>query len=136
MTVIVCTDDRGGMLFMKRRVSRDRLLIEDVCKTAEDGMLYISDYSEELFSDSDASVISVSRPLTSAGEGDFVFIENEHLTPYLEKIRTLIIYRFNRTYPFDFSLDVVPEECGFSLSESYDFKGYSHEKITKEIYVK
>ena len=136
MTAIVCIDDRGGMLFMKRRLSKDRLLIEDIAKTAADAVLYISDFSEALFSESDISTLCVPNPLDCAGEDDYVFIENVHLSEKTDKIKRLIIYKWNRKYPFDFALDIVPEECGFSLVESYDFVGHSHEKITKEIYEK
>jgi hypothetical protein len=134
MTVIICIDDRGGMLFMKRRLSKDRLLIEDVSKMAENAVLYISDFSESLFADSDISTLCVPNPLESAGEEDFAFIENLTLSESIEKIDRLVIYKWNRRYPFDFALDIVPEKQGFRLIESYDFKGYSHDNITKEIY--
>jgi len=134
MTVIVCIDERGGMLFMKRRVSKDRELTHDIIKTVGDGILYISDFSESLFAESDISVMCVSDPLGSAGEDDFVFIENCALSDWVDKIKRLIIYNWNRKYPFDFSLDIRPKEHGFSLVDSYEFKGYSHDKITKEIY--
>ncbi|MBR5139416.1 MAG: ribonuclease Z [Clostridia bacterium] len=136
MTVILCIDDRGGMLFMKRRLSRDRELTADIEKSVGDGILYISDFSESLFSDSNVSVMCVSNPLDSAGEGDFAFIENLKLENSLSKIKRIIIYKWNRKYPFDFSLDIVPTDHGFYLKESEDFKGYSHDKITKEIYEK
>ena len=136
MTVFVCIDDRGGMLFMKRRLSKDREVTADIAKTVDDGILYISDFSESLFLESDVSGMSVSNPLVSAGDGDFVFIENLALKEFMQKTERLIIYKWNRKYPYDFSLDVTPEECGFHLAESYDFKGYSHDKITKEIYTK
>ena len=136
MTVIVSIEDRGGMLFLKRRVSKDRLLTDDIAKTVGDGVLYVSDFSEELFSESNVSVLCVPNPLDVAGKDDFVFVENMEIKNYTDKIDRLIIYKWNRKYPFDFSLDIVPAECGFSLSESCNFKGYSHEKITKEIYVK
>lgn len=136
MTAIVCIEDRGGMTFMRRRLSKDKVLTEDIVKTVGDGILYISDFSEALFADSNISVMSVSNPLDSAEAGDYAFIENSGLKESLEKIKVLIIYKWNRKYPFDFSLDVEPEKCGFSLKESYDFKGSSHDKITKEIYVK
>lgn len=136
MTAIVCIEDRGGMTFMRRRLSKDKVLTEDIVKTVGDGILYISDFSETLFAKSDISVMSVSNPLDSAEAGDYAFIENIGLKENLEKIKVLIIYKWNRKYPFDFSLDVEPEKCGFSLKESYDFKGRSHDKITKEIYVK
>ncbi len=136
MTVILCIDDRGGMLFNKRRVSRDRAVIKDIEKEAEDGMLYISDFSELLFSESSISVLSVPEPLSAAGKGDYVFVENYTLGGKIDKIDKLIIYKWNRKYPFDFSLDINPPDFGFSLISTCDFKGNSHDKITKEIYIK
>lgn len=136
MTVIICTDDRGGMLFNKRRVSKDRLVIKDIEKEIDDGILYISDFSESLFLESEISALSVSEPLSVAEKEDFVFIENYTLKESISKIKKLIIYRWNRKYPFDFSLDINPLQCGFSLVSTVDFKGSSHDKITKEIYEK
>ena len=136
MTVFLCTDDRGGMLFNKRRQSRDSAVIADIAKSVKDSILYISDFSETLFSESDVSVISVPDPLSSAKDNGCVFVENLHIADYLAQIDTLVIYRWNKKYPYDFSLDVVPQECGFSLCESCDFEGTSHEKITKETYKK
>jgi hypothetical protein len=136
MTVFVCIDDRGGMLFNKRRQSRDSRVIEDVIRTADDGVLYISDFSEILFEESNASVISVPEPLESAGDGSFVFIENKHLGDYLDRIDRLIVYKWNRKYPSDFSLDVDPVAAGFKKKSTREFKGTSHDKITREDYVK
>ena len=136
MTVFLCIDDRGGMTFMKRRLSRDKIMIEDLSKEVGEGILYISDFSEALFSDSELSVMSVSNPLTSAGEDDFAFIEDIPISNAIDRIDTLIIYKWNRKYPYDFALDIDPLNCGFSLLSSCDFKGNSHDKITKEIYRK
>ncbi len=136
MTVFVCVDDRGGMLFNKRRQSRDSKVIEDVARTVGEGLLYISDFSEILFAESDASVISVPDPLDSAGEGGFVFVENVHLGSHLDKIDRLIIYKWNRKYPCDFELDVTPTAAGFKKKSTREFKGTSHDKITREDYVK
>ena len=136
MTVIICVDERGGMLFNKRRVSKDRLVIKDLEKEVGDGILYISDFSEPLFADSEISVLSVSEPLSAAAKEDFAFIENFSLKEKTNNIERLIIYNWNRKYPYDFSLDIEPLKCGFSLISTTDFKGNSHDKITKEIYVK
>ena len=136
MTVFVCIDDRGGMLFNKRRQSRDSKVIEDVARTVGEGLLYISDFSEVLFAESDASVISVPDPLDSAGDGSFVFVENLHLGEYVDKIDRLIIYKWNRKYPCDFELDLTPTEAGFKKKSTREFKGTSHDKITREDYVK
>ena len=135
MTVMLCIDERGGMLFMNRRLSRDRILMKDIEKEVGEGILYISEFSEDLFPDSSISVMCVPEPLLSAGKEDFVFIENEVLVNCIDKIDRLIIYNWNRSYPYDFELDINPRAF-FTLKESYDFKGSSHDKITKEIFVK
>ena len=134
MTVFVCVDDLGGMTFFGKRQSRDSALIKDLAKHTEDGVLYISDFSERLFEDSEASVISVPSPLESAGDDGYAFVENLPIAPHKKKINRLVIYKWNRRYPSDKKLDITPDELGMKLKESYDFVGTSHEKITKEIY--
>ena len=117
MTVFLCIDDRGGMLFNKRRQSRDSKLIADVSETVGDGILYVSDFSEMLFSESECSVISIPDPLAMAKKDGFVFIENLHIGDYVQHIDTLIIYKWNKKYPCDFALDIIPEKCGYALTE-------------------
>lgn len=136
MTVIVCLSDGGGMLFGGRRNSRDKAVIADIARLCSGDALFVGNISESLFLESDASVISVSDPLASAEEGDFAFIEDRRILPYEHKISKLVIYRWNRKYPFDFSLDATPEDMGMTLLESFDFKGNAHEKITREIWRK
>ena len=136
MTVIVCVSDGGGMLFGGRRVSKDRCVLEDIARLCDGGALFVGDISESLLSESDASVISVTDPLASADSGDFAFIEDRCILEYRDKISTLVIYRWNRKYPFDFSLDLNPRAEKMTLAESIDLKGNSHEKITREIWRK
>ena len=136
MTVFICTDDRGGMMFNKRRQSRDKQVIEDAVRTADDGVIYISAYSEPLFAESEASVIAVTNPLDSAGDDGYAFIEDLHLGKYADKITRLVVYRWNRLYPSDFSLDVKPSEIGLKLKNKRDFTGTSHDKITREEYAR
>ena len=130
MNVAVCIDDNCGMLFNSRRQSRDRALIEDFLKTAEKGRVFIKSFSEKLFADKNVSVND--NCLSDAEENDFCFIEDESIIPFSDKINTLIVYKWNRVYPADFSFE-MPD--GFTLAEASDFEGSSHEKITKEIYV-
>ena len=136
MTVIVCTSDGGGMLFGGRRVSRDKCVLDDIARLCDGGALFVGDISESLFSESDASVISVTDPLSSAGVGDFVFIEDRSISEHADDVSTLVIYKWNRKYPYDFSLDIDPRAAKMTLSESLDLKGNSHEKITREIWRK
>ena len=134
MTAIVCVSDGGGMLFCKRRLSKDKNVTNDIVRMSGGGVLFVSEYSEPLFSESDASIIAVSNPLSSAADGDFAFVEDVSLAEYKDKITELVIYRWNRKYPFDKSIDINPEREGMALCEISEFAGKSHEKITREIW--
>lgn len=131
MKIIVCIDECRGMLFGGRRQSRDRVLIADMVRHTGEWLL-ISPFSKILF---EGYVVRVSEsPLDTAGDGDYVFIENEDALPYLDKIDEIIIYNWNRTYPRDFLFKIEPKSCGFTLAETSELVGSSHEKITKEVY--
>ena len=134
MTLIVCVSEGGGMIYNNRRLSRDRVLLENLAEIVADGTLFISDFSAPLFANSVISTIAVSDPLFSAGEIDFAFIEDRAVSEYKDKIHKLVIYRWNREYPFDMAFDFDPEKEGMSLDESVDFAGYSHERITREVW--
>ena len=136
MRVSLCVDELGGMMFNRRRVSRDREVIADVCRDAENGKLYSSEYSAPLFEDAQIQPTVSSDFLDIAKKDDLCFVESEALAPYLSKITVLTVYKWNRRYPSDVKLDIAPERSGFKLLSVSEFAGYSHEKITKEVYVK
>lgn len=131
MNVIICLDDNQGMLFNKRRQSRDVKVIEDIATLTD--KLWIHSFSEKLFEGILDTNIDVAF-LHKALENEYCFVENEKLLPYLDAIEKIIIYKWNRKYPSDFKLDLNLDE--WKLIESVDFIGNSHEKITREIYVK
>ena len=130
MNIALCVDDDMGMLFNSRRQSRDRELIKDFAETVGENKIFIAPYSEILFQE--YNVTTDKKMLDVAGENDFCFVEKENILPFSSKINKLIIYKWNRKYPSDFTF-LMPE--GFKLAETYDFKGSSHEKITKEVYI-
>ena len=134
MTAIVCVSDGGGMMFGGHRVSRDRVVIEDVVRLSSDGVLFASEYSAALFEESGASLIVTANPLASASCGDFAFVEEHSVSEYKDKISELVIYRWNRKYLFDFKLDLDPEGAGMKLAESTEFSGKAHNLITREIW--
>lgn len=132
MTLIVCIDDEGGMTFNNRRQSRDRIVTEDIIRTAG-GRLLAAPFSAKLLSEySDVKICD--EPLAVGKAGDCCFIELGSVRPYSERLNTIIIYRWNRLYPSDTSLDIEPLELGFRLEETREFVGSSHEKITREVY--
>ena len=136
MRAIVCVDDRGGMTFNGRRVSRDRAVIADIVDDMNGKTVLAENYSRILFSEHSCNVIFSDSPLEAAEKGDTCFVESESLLPYAEKITALTVYRWNRRYPWDKALDVTPEMLGLRLVSTADIEGCSHEKITKEIYEK
>ena len=136
MKIIACLCTKGGLLFNNRRQSRDRVLMQNLSEYVADGAIFINDFSSSLFLNTDMSAIEVSSPLDAAGENDYVFVENLTLSGYESKINEMVIYRWNRDYPADFRLDIKPLDIGLSLVESSEFKGSSHDRITREIYRK
>lgn len=136
MIVIVVLDERGGMLFNQRRQSQDRILRDRILSMSTGSKLWMNHYTEKQFEDaSNCPHINVSDDfLSEAGPGEYCFVENEPVAPFLPWIEGLVVYRWNRKYPgdqkFDLSLD------GWQLQSTADFPGSSHEKITEEVYSK
>lgn len=132
MHIIVCLDNNFGMLFNNRRQSRDRKVLEDIDRMT--AKVWIQPFSQSLFSDSTCSVTVDDLFLSKAESGDFCFAEADRLMPYQDKIESIIAYRWNRDYPSEFGIDIPLAE--WNCIKKSDFAGYSHERITKEIYVR
>lgn len=130
---MLCLDDDGGIAFNKRRQSRDRLLIEDICNTY--GNIYIDEYSLPLFAEHESSVKVCAEPLADCKDSGACFVERTSPMGWLDEISCFVIYHWNRRYPADVSFDLSALQ-GFKLSETTEFVGSSHEKITKEVYLK
>ena len=136
MKLVIAIDDRGGMAFNKRRVSRDKLMVSDFAEYAADATVYMEPYSEELFAEANLNIILSENPLKFAEAGDFVFVERFDPLPVAELSDEIVIYKWNRRYPFDVNMDFIPEKLGFKLFSVYEFKGNAHDKITREVYKK
>ncbi len=128
MKLIVCVDDKNGMLFNKRRQSRDKILIENVLEVCKGETLYINEYSATLFPENSVVICEDFETL----ENGYIFAENFMVDE--DKINEIIIYKWNRVYPADTYFNISLD--GWSLAETVDFVGSSHEKITREIYVR
>lgn len=131
MIAVVCVDDRNGTLFHNRRQSQDRGLREDLLSLCP-GTLRMNGYSARLFSGSEERLTVSEDFLEEAGQGEWCFVENSPLTPWMEKIETLVLYRWNRAYPADTHLDISLDD--FLLMDKIDFPGSSHETLTRETY--
>ena len=134
MTAIVCVEDRGGILFLKRRVSRDREVYRDIAGDYK--KVYMTSYSLPLFDGVKINTGVRLLPISEGERGEVCFVESGEIADNIHKISRLVIYRWNRTYPSDVKLGFDPENLGFKRVSTTELVGYSHEKITKDIYEK
>lgn len=126
MTLYFCIDSAGGIAFLRRRQSRDRAIINDIYSEISDA-LYVSEYSKKLLPDANV--------MDQMGQGD-TFLELTEPSQYFDLYDRIVIYNFNRRYPSDVAMADSPFLYGFDLSETSEFVGTSHDRITKEVYIK
>lgn len=134
MIVILCLDDKKGMMFNNRRQSKDKFVIQDILKLVDGKKLFISSYSEGLFQGLESKLIIDDNFLNNAAEEDYCFVENNNLKDFSEKIEKIIVYKWNRIYPSDLKLEITIQD--WNLIGRFEFVGNSHDKITREVYVK
>ena len=134
MIVILCLDDKKGMMFNNRRQSKDKFVIQDILKLVDGKKLFISSYSESLFQGLESKLIIDDNFLNNAAEEDYCFVENNNLKDFAEKIEKIIVYKWNRIYPSDLKLEITIQD--WNLIGRFEFVGNSHDKITREVYVK
>mgnify|MGYP006878346965 FL=1 len=75
MIAIVTIDDNNGMMFNKRRQSKDIRLIERILDIAGTNRIWVSEYSSQLFDTSKDNII-VDNSYTEAQAQDYCFVEN------------------------------------------------------------
>lgn len=122
------------MLFNHRRLSRDRRVCEKILDYSNKKELWMNAYSRKLFTNlTDINNIQVDEEFLDKSQS-ICFVENQDITPYLPKIDTLVLFRWNRDYPADFFFTVDLSQ--WNLISTEDFEGTSHEKITMEVYKK
>ena len=131
MKLILCLDDNGGLLFNRRRQSRDAALRADLLARI-DGPLWLSSYSARQF-ESDERLRVDDAFWEKAGAGEWCFAEEAPPEGAWEGIEELVVYRWNRRYPTDVTL-TLPSE--WQLVASRDFVGTSHERLTREEYAR
>lgn len=133
MILAFCVDDQGGLAFNHRRQSRDRGLAADLLAAAGARPVFCLPYSVGLF---DPETVTVTNDPGAVPAGGILFLENADPAAYISQAEELILYRWNRLYPADLTLNGTPVQWGYRLQDTTDFAGTSHEKITRERYVK
>lgn len=135
MILIACVDNRNGMMFNHRRQSQDRVLRSDVLSLTKGKKLWMNAYSRKQFTEENTEQIETEEAYFSkAGSGEYCFAENADFFQNADKIEEIYLYHWNRDYPADtyFPIDLSSWKC----VETAEFTGSSHEKITRERYVR
>ena len=132
MKLILCLDDRDGMLFNRRRQSKDKAVYADILEMTAGSKLWMNGYSVSQFAPE--RIIVDEAFLEKAGEQDYCFLENADISAYADKVSRVIIYRWNREYPADVRFPAELFEHRWEKVSRDDFPGNSHECITREVY--
>ncbi len=150
-------DDRGGMLFGGRRQSQDRALRRRLLEVSAQSCLWVNHFTEGQFLQDLEMAGETAETLTAQGagggsgfaagqlrvddaflekasHGEYCFVENVAAAPYEGKIEQIFLFRWNRRYPGDFFFDIDLSDGNWNRVSSEDFAGFSHEKITMEVY--
>ena len=108
-------------MFNHRRQSQDRVLRAHIAALVGDARLWMNHYSAQQFDAESIQHLNVDDAfLQEAVDGDYCFVEDTALKSYERWIEKIIVF------------------CGgnWKLSESDEFAGYSHERITMEVYLR
>lgn len=134
MNIIVCLDDKNGMLFNGRRQSSDRLLRERILEITAGKSLWMNRYSAKQFADCTSGIFVDEAFLQKAQKGDFCFVENSDVNEVISNAEKIIVYRWNKTYPSDRKFPAELLDAKNKQPDCFEFEGSSHKKITEEIY--
>ena len=133
--LIACVDDKYGLLFNGRRVSKDETVIKKLLETIGDNKLWMSQYTSSLFQEEDSKVVLIDDEfLTKASKNDYCFIEDAVPDEIKNKVEKLILFKWNREYPSDTKLEM--DLSSYKIDQACEFEGKSHKKITMEVYSK
>lgn len=135
MIAVFCVDDRNGLRFNGRRLSRDRAQLADLLALCGDGPLWTAPASAALFP-GEARVRTAPDFWAQAGPGELCFFEDRPPAGVLDRAEAVVLYRWNRIYPADVYLAWDSAAAGFSMAEQTEFPGHSHAAITRERYVR
>jgi len=134
MIIIVCLDDRDGMLFAGRRQSKDSLLRENMLDLCHGKPLWMNPYSASQFPELPSNIRVSEDFLSLAGEGEYCFVENADISTMAHKAERFVIYRWNRHYPSDTQFPIHLFSSRWHQVSTSDFPGSSHERISREVY--
>ena len=130
MILISCVDNALGLRFNHRRQSRDRVVCGRMLEKSG-GRLWLAEETKGLFAGFPEAELTIVSDPAAVPAGGFCFWEGPTDAP----AETIILYRWNRDYPGDERFCFPGGEEIWQLDRWEDFPGFSHEKITEEIYI-
>lgn len=133
MRIIICLDDCNGFLFNNRRQSMDRMVHRDMVEYVSQSSLWMSTYSYKNFTAASDNCHADDAYFDLMQRDDYCFAEDRFILDNLQHADEIIIYRWDRTYPCDVKFPAEILE-NWNLVERFVFSGYSHDKITREVY--
>ena len=95
MHLIVCIDERDGLSFCGRRLSRDSVLNQHMLKMTEGHALWMNAYSAKMFSGTD--ICEDELYLKKAAMGEYCFLENATLPETNENLENNFADESNNT---------------------------------------
>ncbi len=135
ITVALCTDPRGGMMFNNRRQVRDSEIISDVIVRFGERAVFIAPYSARLF-EGVAGVTVCSDPIKECTDGGLCFVEDPALLSECADVETLVIYTWGIPYPADKYIPFEPTSIGFKRISKEKLATSIHQKVTREVFRK
>lgn len=132
MTLIFCVDDNFGLMFNKRRQSRDSAVLEDIKNCFAGEKICISQYSEKLFSEASVDYTVCDN----FNQNGIYFVEAQYTSDLLNLADEVILYHWGKVYPADVKFDIALLSADFTLEETTVLKGNSHDEIKKERYTR
>ena len=131
MKLIICIDNKNGMMFFGKRQSQDSVLREWIMNHTAGSKLWMSNYSAKQFKEL-TGYIADDDYVAKATVGDYCFIEDKGYS--LEKVSEIILCNWNRRYQADKVFDIDLKSNGLKKVAREDIKGSSHEQISIETY--
>jgi hypothetical protein len=112
------------------------MLCDRLLNITKGSKLWIKEYSKKLFENVIGTSVFVTDDFNcDALTGDYCFLEIENIDNYIDNTEKIILFRWNRDYPYDMSLPKDFKDS-WKLVSSDEFSGNSHETITIEEYKK
>ena len=134
MKLVVCLDKNNGISFFGKRQSQDELQRKNLFELIEDKKLYVAKNSYDLYKDYAFNFEIINENTEIDNDAVFLY-EGDYLDKFLSYVDEIICYFWNRDYPFDETFEEHLKNI-WKEKEKVEFKGKSHDEITRIRYVK